>query len=157
MFTTRRPENRRYVERLAGAEIFSKCDRRELRAIASLCTPIDVRAGRTLTHQGSVGRECFVILAGHAVVERDGVMIAHVGAGSIVGEMALLGDGIRTATVIAASDMTLLVMSRSEFATMRALGIGHGTVTPTLEAIVEERRALLEQPPVSMPTPVAVC
>jgi CRP-like cAMP-binding protein len=150
MGRTRRTENRRYVERLGRAELFSDCDVRELRAIASLCTPLDVRAGRVLTRQDSRGVQCFVVLEGHAVVERDGVIIAHVIDGSIIGELALMGDGIRTATVTAATDMKILVMSRTEFATLRALGIGR-SVRPRLEQIAAERRVALALPPAPAP------
>jgi CRP-like cAMP-binding protein len=137
-------ENRKYADRLQGAEFLAGCSRRELRAMASLCTPIDVPAGRVLTRQGEFGRECFVVLEGHAVVERDGLIVGFVVDGSVIGEMALLGDGIRTATVTAATDMTLLVMSRSEFAAMRALGIASGA-RQRLDGIITERHALTER------------
>ena len=136
--------NRKYIDRLGRVEFFSECSQRELRVIASFCTPIEVRAGRVLTLQGADGRECFVVMQGHAVVERNGVIIGHVVDGSIIGEIALLGDGVRTATVTAATRMTLLVMSRSEFGALRGLGVARHA-WQRLDGIAGERLALLEQ------------
>ncbi len=136
--------NRKYLDRLGSVEFFSECSQRELRAIASFCTPIEVRAGRVLTEQGADGRECFVVMQGQAVVERDGVIVGHIVDGSVIGEIALLGDGVRTATVTAATDMTLLVLSRSEFGALRGLGIA-STAWRCLDGIVAERLAQLER------------
>ncbi len=132
------------LDRLSEAGCFAGCPPRELWAIASICSEIDVPAGRVLTQQGARGRECFVVLAGHAVVERDGVILAHVLAGSIIGEMALLGDGVRTATVTAATDMTLIVMRRTDLVTLRALG-GAPTVWDQVYVIAADRRAVLDK------------
>ncbi len=136
--------NRKYLDRLGSVEFFSECSQRELRAIASFCTPIEVRAGRVLTEQGADGRECFVVMQGQAVVERDGFIVGHIVDGSVIGEIALLGDGVRTATVTAATDMTLLVLSRSEFGALRGLGIA-STAWRCLDGIVAERLAQLER------------
>lgn len=136
--------NRKYVDRLGRVEFFSECSQHELRAIASFCTPLEVRAGRVLTEQDADGRECFVVMQGHAVVERNGVIVGHIVDGSIIGEIALLGDGQRTATVTAATDMTLLVFSRTEFGALRELGIATAA-WQGLDGIAAERRALLER------------
>jgi CRP-like cAMP-binding protein len=136
--------NRKYLDRLGSVEFFSECSQRELRAIASFCTPIEVRAGRVLTEQGAHGRECFVVMQGHAVVERNGVIVGHIVDGSVIGEIALLGDGVRTATVTAATDMTLLVLSRAEFGALRSLGVANGA-WQRLDELVTERLALLER------------
>lgn len=138
----------KYLDQLRRADLFEACSEQELRVIASLCTPIEVPTGYVLTREGSRGYECFVVLRGHAVVERGGSIIAHVVDGSIIGELAMFGDGVRTATVTAATPMQLLVMSRAEFGALRALCVG-ASVQPRLSAIVEERRAHLE----SLPAP----
>ena len=86
----------------------------------------------------------FVVIQAHAVVERNRVIVGHIVDGSIIGEIALLGDGQRTATVTAATDMTLLVFSRTEFGALRELGIAIAA-WQRLDGIVAERRALLER------------
>jgi CRP-like cAMP-binding protein len=147
MFNKRNTVNRNYIEALRRSEVFARCGERELRAIASLATPLDVRAGRVLTRQGNPGVQCFVVLDGHAVVERDGVIIGHAVGGSMIGEMAMMGREPRCATVTAATDMLLLVWSRSEFTAIRALGIGIETMQPALDHLVSERRTLLAEAP----------
>ena len=71
-----------------------------------------------------IGRECFIVIHGQAVIERGHSIIGHAVDGSIIGECALMDPhGLRNATVTAATDMELLVMSRVEFRALRALGV----------------------------------
>jgi CRP-like cAMP-binding protein len=76
-----------------------------------------------LVRQGTIGHECFVIVEGHAVVERDHTFVGHLGTGALFGEQALMNAAVRDSTVTAATDIHVLVMSRTEFASLRALGI----------------------------------
>jgi CRP-like cAMP-binding protein len=62
-----------------------------------------------------------VLVSGTVEVTRDGVTVAELGPGDVVGEGALLGDGRRNATVTATTPVTALVMSTREFASMLAL------------------------------------
>ena len=66
--------------------------------------------------QGDVGREAFVILEGSAEVRRNGTTVATLTSGACFGELALLDNGPRTATVIAATDLKVLVIGAREFA-----------------------------------------
>lgn len=77
---------------------------------------VDLAAGRTLCEQDSTGREAFIILDGTAEVRRNGRKVATLGAGDVVGEMALLDHGPRTATVKAETDLSVLVIGAREFA-----------------------------------------
>ena len=77
---------------------------------------IDLPAGRTLCEQGTIGREAFVIVNGTAEVRRNKKKVATLGPGSCVGELALLDHGPRTAAVIAATDLSVLVIGAREFA-----------------------------------------
>ena len=106
---------------LCSVALFRDCSTRELRRIARLATGVDIPAGRVLCVQGAVGAEFFVILRGSAWVERCGNRIAYLGPGEAFGEIALLsraGGSQRTATVVAADPMTVLVFSRAEFNTL---------------------------------------
>lgn len=58
-----------------------------------------VRRGAALTTQGERGEEVFLLLDGVLTVEVDGQPVADVGPGAILGEHALLGDGVRTSTL----------------------------------------------------------
>lgn len=77
---------------------------------------VDLPAGRTLCEQGNIGREAFIILDGTAEVRRNKKKVATLGAGACVGELALLDHGPRTATVVAGTDLKVLVIGAREFA-----------------------------------------
>jgi CRP/FNR family transcriptional regulator, cyclic AMP receptor protein len=104
---------------LGDLALFAGCSPVQLRRIASLTTVIDVSPGRTLCRQGAPGREFFVVVDGEATVTIDGTDVGTMGPGCGFGEIALLTpEGRRTATVTAATAMTLVVLSRVEFAAL---------------------------------------
>ncbi len=105
-----------YLDQLASVPLFSACSKRELQAVAKASDEIQIPAGRVLCEQGAVGREAFVIVAGTAEVKRNKKKVATLGPGDCVGEMALLDHGLRTATVTATTDCTILVIGAREFA-----------------------------------------
>ena len=96
--------------------MFQGLSKQQLREIAGCMSEIDIAAGRTLTREGDVGREFFIILDGDVEVSRDGRTIATRGAGQYVGEIALLDSRPRTATVTAKTDVRAEVLDRREFA-----------------------------------------
>jgi CRP-like cAMP-binding protein len=110
---TRRHDPR--LDELASISLFRGCPEGELAAVARMTTPADVAPGRVLCQHGTRGHEAFVIVAGEAVATISGTEIARLGPGSFAGEMALLDGGPRTATVTAATPMTLLVATEPEF------------------------------------------
>lgn len=103
------------VQLLKRVGLFAGCTRAELRHIAALTSPAAVKQGTILARQGQPGREFFVVVAGSAVATRNDRELTRYGPGSFFGELALLDGGERTATVYAATDMTVLVLNRSEF------------------------------------------
>ena len=106
------------VERLEGVGLFSLLSRDELATIARWVDEIDVRAGKELTREGEIGHEFFVIEDGAASVRANGVEVSLMGPGDFFGEIALLESPRRTATVVADTDMTLLVMHSRDFKAM---------------------------------------
>ena len=120
---TRTPRSRRRskeakVELLSDVPLFSACSKRDLRRIAALVDEIDIPEGRVLTRQGDPGWECFVIVAGQAKATVPGSGTASLGPGDVVGEMSLLDQGPRSATVTANSDMHLLVLTSRSFSAL---------------------------------------
>ena len=106
------------TERQAGQwdiPLFADCNAREIRRIDSLTTALTIEAGRSLCRRGELGRQCFVIVDGEAEIETyDGV--ETVGRGAVVGELALLvPNGRCTSNAVALTDLTVLVLSRTEF------------------------------------------
>jgi len=107
------------LELLRGVTLFSPCSKRELSRIASLTDEIDVPKGRVLTRQGDPGREFFVVVEGRARVTTGGrTRIAVLGPGASFGEMSLLDQGPRSATVLAETDMRLLVLNSRSFSSL---------------------------------------
>ena len=91
-----------------------------------------------LAREGDIGHEFFVIDSGTAEVTRDGERIAELGPGDFFGEMALLEEDRRNATVTATSDMNLIVMTRSSF---RALDQSAPQVHGVVDEAIRQRRA----------------
>jgi CRP/FNR family transcriptional regulator, cyclic AMP receptor protein len=98
--------------------VFAGASTNELRQIASQVDEIDVPAGYTLTREGDRGREFVVLVEGSATVENDGRVIATLGDGDFLGEIALLLYTQRTATVTTTTPSRLLVMTDRTFRTL---------------------------------------
>ena len=105
-----------YLDHLASTPLFAACSRRELQRIAKAGDELTVDEGTVLVEQGATGRECYIVLDGKAAVRRGGRKVATVGPGDAIGELSLLDHGPRTATVVAESEMTLLVLGSRQFA-----------------------------------------
>jgi CRP/FNR family transcriptional regulator, cyclic AMP receptor protein len=105
-------------ELLGNVRLFSACNKRELARIASLVEEIEAPEGKVLVRQGDPGRECFVIAEGRARATMRGKGSAMLGPGSFFGEMSLLDQGPRSATVMAETDMRLLVLGSREFSAL---------------------------------------
>ncbi len=131
-----------YLEQLATVPLFSTFSKRELTKVARAADEIEVVAGRAVVVEGKVGRECFIILSGDAVVSRDGKTIANFGPGDHFGELALLDGGPRTATVTAKTDLSLLVLGQREFLSL--LEEVPGLSRKMLTTLAEQVRALDE-------------
>ena len=107
------------VELLRGVPLFSACSKRELSRIASLADQVDVQEGTVLTREGDSGREFFVVVDGRArVLVGDRGRVAALGPGASFGEMSLLDQGPRSASVEAETDMQLLVLDARSFSSL---------------------------------------
>jgi CRP/FNR family cyclic AMP-dependent transcriptional regulator len=104
-----------HLDHLASVPLFSACSKKELQAVARATDQLVLPAGKVLCEQGATGREAFVLVEGTAEVRINGKKVATVGPGSCVGELALLDHGPRTATVVAETDVTALVIGIREF------------------------------------------
>ena len=102
-------------EMLRAVSLFGTLSKRELAAVEQLADTVDLPAGHVLMRQGASGGEMFVIASGGVVVDRNGREVATLGPGSVVGEMALLSEGPRTATVTTTEPSTLFVLAHREF------------------------------------------
>jgi CRP/FNR family transcriptional regulator, cyclic AMP receptor protein len=124
--------------RLKSVPFFSGMSKGELAAIAQQTDELDVPAGKVLARQGDFGSEFFIIDDGTAEVTRGGEAIAELGPGDFFGEMALLEEDRRTATVTAKTPMSLIVMTRASF---RQLDREQPAVHATVAKAIAERHA----------------
>ena len=103
------------IELLKEVPLFAECTKRELTAIARLTTLVDVPAGKKLVAEGDRAHEFAVLVEGTAEVEQGGKKVNALGPGDFFGEIALVSDGPRTATVTTSSPTVLLVLTRQAF------------------------------------------
>jgi CRP/FNR family cyclic AMP-dependent transcriptional regulator len=126
------------VAMMQSVPLFADCSKRELRKIASIAVQKDVRPGACLIREGGRDREFMVIVDGDVRVSRMGRKVRDLGAGTFVGEIALLCDTPRTATITANTDTTLLVISDRAF---RKLMRSTPTISEKVMATLAERQA----------------
>lgn len=100
---------------LSKLEFFEDFSDDELKRIRSMAEEVGATAGAVLMEQGDVGQEAFVITSGQAGVYVNGNRVATIGAGSAVGEMALLDRRPRSATVKALTDLEMLSFDSKRF------------------------------------------
>jgi CRP-like cAMP-binding protein len=86
-----------------------------MKRLSGLGTRVNISAGRHLTTAGNRGAEVLIVLSGTAICLVRGVEEARFGPGDFFGEVATLDGGPRTATVVAQTDMEILVLDRYEF------------------------------------------
>jgi CRP/FNR family transcriptional regulator, cyclic AMP receptor protein len=103
------------VDLIKHTPLFANCSKRELQQIARIADEIDLREGKVMTRQGAPGREFFVLLEGEADVTKDGRTINQLSNGDFFGEIALVSDTPRTATVTATSPVRALVITDRSF------------------------------------------
>jgi CRP/FNR family cyclic AMP-dependent transcriptional regulator len=108
--------NRNYLQHLAQVPLFSNCSTKDLQKIAKASDELKVPAGTVLVDQGQAGKEAFVLVEGSVTVSRNKRKVATLGPGSVIGELALLDRGPRTATVSCDTDCTILVIDQRNFA-----------------------------------------
>jgi CRP/FNR family transcriptional regulator, cyclic AMP receptor protein len=107
------------VEVLRSIPLFAKIDPTKLKLLAFTSERLEFGAGEELFHQGDVGDAAYIILEGSADImvdtPRGAVKVARIGKNEIIGEIAILCDVPRTATVIAASEVATLRVSKDGF------------------------------------------
>jgi CRP-like cAMP-binding protein len=103
------------VEALKRAPLFDGLSRKELTQIARASEDLEIPAGTKLCREGDIGHEFFVIVSGEVEVTRNGKPVALRGGGEFFGEIALLEDVPRVATVTAKTPLRVFVLTDSQF------------------------------------------
>jgi voltage-gated potassium channel len=102
-------------EQLAVSPLFASLREEQLRAVARLMDLVERPSGTTLVGEGAPGFSLFVLLDGTADATSEDLPLSTLRAGDFFGEIALLEEARRSATVTATSPVTLAVMYGSDF------------------------------------------
>ena len=105
---------------LQKVPLFQSLSKKQLREVSGLATRLNEPAGSVLTKEGQVGYEFIVVLDGEIEIRKGDRVIASRGPGSYVGEIALLDNRPRTATVVAKTPVVIEVIGRREFRSLLA-------------------------------------
>lgn len=109
----------RDVEVLRGIPLFAKIEPAKLKLLAFTSEHVEYMSGDTLFHEGESGDSAFILLDGVVDIlvntPQGAVKVAQLGKNDIVGEIAILCDMPRTATVTAASQLDTLRISKDGF------------------------------------------
>lgn len=103
------------AELVQGVPLFSGLDKRELQGVASSMKERTFNPGQTIASEGQTGIGFFVIAEGTAKVSQGDEERATLGPGDYFGEIALIDDGLRTASVTADSELKVYGLTSWEF------------------------------------------
>ena len=103
------------ADALETVPLFSQLNQKQMNELARHATEVTMPAGTVLAKQASYGLEFMYIVDGRARVEQDGKVVNHLSTGGFFGEISLLDGGLRIATVIAETQITLLVVHKQSF------------------------------------------
>lgn len=103
------------VKLISKTPLFAGLSKKELAQVASIADEIDFRAGKVLIREGEAGREFFILLDGSVEVTRKGKVLAAHHGGAFFGEIALMCDVPRVATVTTTSPTRALVITDRDF------------------------------------------
>jgi len=95
---------------LADAPLFADCDPKDVARALAEFDDVHFPSGRRIVLEGLRGSDFFLVVAGAAAVLVDGWRVATLGPGDFFGEIAILGDGLRSASVRAETPLHCLVL-----------------------------------------------
>jgi CRP-like cAMP-binding protein len=108
------------ADALGRCPFFADLSRGDLIELAKATEDMEVEEGKVLTRQGQSGSEFFVIIDGEVTVTKDGNEVRRQGPGEFFGEIALIEDRPRTATVTAVTPLRFFVLTRQSFRSLLA-------------------------------------
>jgi CRP/FNR family transcriptional regulator, cyclic AMP receptor protein len=127
--------------RLRTIPLFEGLGKKERREVARQADEVEVDSGRHLVREGEFAYEFFAIEEGTAEVRRGSQLLAELGPGDFFGEMGLIGQVTRNASVVATSPMRVLVLTGSAF---RHIERELPAVSKQIRKAIEERCHQLE-------------
>ncbi|MDH4340777.1 MAG: MFS transporter [Thermoleophilia bacterium] len=123
---------------LASVPIFAPLPGGSLEHVAARLVPLRVESGTVIVREGDAGDRFYIVAEGEIDVSQDGRTISELAAGGYFGEIALLRDVARTATVTARTDVVLYALDRDDFL---AAVTGHPQSAEAAETVMSARLA----------------
>jgi len=106
------------LDLLRRIPLFNGFGKREIERLGMLADEVVVPDGTVLIREGDLGRDMMVLISGNVVVDRDGVRVNRLGPGDFFGEIALVNEGPRTASVATDGPARMLVITHADFHSM---------------------------------------
>jgi len=100
--------------RIAALTVFAGLPDEELDAVAAVASEQDFAAGQVLMAEREFGWSLFVVEAGSADVSIKGSQVREIGPGDVVGEIAVLAAGVRSASVVATSPLRVIALFKRD-------------------------------------------
>ena len=122
---------------LRSMSLFAPLPAPAIEGVARALEPVELAAGTVVIRMGEAGDRFYAIAEGEAEVSRSGTTVALLGRGTGFGEIALLEDVPRTATVTARTDLLLYALEKDPFVTAVT---GHASAAQAASALVTTRR-----------------
>ena len=123
---------------LASVPIFAPLPGGSLEHLASRLVPMRLEPGTMIVREGDSGDRFYIVAEGEVEVSQDGVVLSELGSGGYFGEIALMRDIPRTATVIARTPVVLYALDREDFL---AAVTGHSQAAEAAETVMSARLA----------------
>jgi predicted MFS family arabinose efflux permease len=123
---------------LASVPIFAPLPGGSLEHLAARLVPLRVEPGTLIVREGDAGDRFYIVAEGEIEVTQDGVTISELDAGGYFGEIALLRDVPRTATVTAKTNAVLYALDREDFLSAVT---GHPQSAEAAETVMSARLA----------------
>ncbi|MBW2456735.1 MAG: cyclic nucleotide-binding domain-containing protein [Deltaproteobacteria bacterium] len=125
------------VFQLATIPLFADLTTEQLVPVASVSRRASAAAGEVICEQGDMGDQLYLILEGEVEVTRDGKRLAVLRTGDCFGEMAILDDSPRSATVRALDEVALIATARADFRDLLQLypGLARGIIAVLVERL----------------------
>jgi MFS family permease len=130
------PVPERELALLRGIDLFAPLPAPTLESLARALSPVRVKADEVLFRQGDIGDRYYIVADGEVEIVADDRVVAVTGPGGYFGEIALLRDIPRTATVRAKTDAELLALDRDDFI---AAVTGHAASSEAADSVIAAR------------------
>jgi CRP-like cAMP-binding protein len=126
------------AKQLKSIPLFQEVSDEELKQIAPFAEETTVEEGTQLVREGDFSYEFFAIEDGQAEVSRGGEKVADLGSGDFFGEMGVLERDLRTASVVAKTDMRLITLTGWD---MKRMEKSMPQAVERVRRVLEQRRA----------------